>query len=172
MKSLDIAWAALERIKPEENADWTVNDCINDVDKAVVAVDLIINSKEFPPFVIDRNGIAAVKEGKEKKTLRTDVTTAKKMLSIRKEFQKYKVNESNPEYVDFWRDSLTINNAYFWKFFVDLYELDPELMDGVNRLRKEDAVKKAEANKKRSEAAKARAAAAKKEQEAEKEAEE
>ena len=161
MKSLDIAWAAIDAIETEDDSDLTLYDCVHNPDLAVYAVSLVVNAKDFPPFVIDKEGFK-----KGNKVFRTDVTTAKRMLTMRKELEKYRANESNPEYAPFWDDMLEINEAYFLKFFADLYDLDPDLMDGVNRLRKEEAERQAEANRKRSEAAKARAEAAKREKEA------
>ena len=156
MKSLDIAWAAINAIEAEDNPDLTVYDCTHNPDLAIYAVSLIVNAKDFPPFVIDKSGFK-----KGNKVFRTDVTTAKKMLAMRKELEKYNANESNAEYAPFWYDMLEINEAYFLKFFADLYALDPDLMVGVNKLRREEIARKEEANRKRSEAAKARGRAKK-----------
>ena len=117
------------------NVDWTLDDVLGkrDGDKAAEIIRLVTEAEGFMPFVIQNGSVVS----KSKKKARTDVSSAKKMLSIRKTLKEFERTEANDNYVGFWEEMLEINDYYFLLFVKDLYDLDNDLMDGFNKFRRE-----------------------------------
>lgn len=143
MNAVDQVKANIKRLNLVESEDWTPVMVVNDADKAAEVIKIAITDKSFVDF-----------EFTDGRKVRTSASTAKKMLTIRTNLKNFTATEDNDTYAKFWKEMRDLNDAYFLQFFVDLYETDENLMDTVNRLRRErkaaavERGKKAAANRK------------------------
>lgn len=127
----------IKKLNLVDSEDWTIVMVLNDADKAAEVIKLAITDKDFVQF-----------EFKNGRKLRTNVTTAKKMLTLRGTLGTFTATEENDTYAMFWKEMKETNDAYFLQFVIDLYETDENLMDTVNRLRREKKAAAVERGKK------------------------
>lgn len=126
MNAVETVRANLKKLNLVESDDWTPTIVVADADKAAEVIKVAISDKDFVEFEF-RNG----------RKLRTNVSTAKKMLSLRGTLKTFTDTEENDTYAMFWKEMREVNDAYFLQFFIDLYETDENLMDTINRIRRE-----------------------------------
>lgn len=143
MNAVETVRANIRKLNFKDSEDWTPAMVVADSDKAAEVIKLAITDKSFVEF-----------EFKSGRKLRTNVSTAKKMLTLRNTLKTFTATEENDTYAQFWKEMRDINDAYFLQFWIDLYETDENLMNTVNRLRAEKKAaniergKKAAANRK------------------------
>ncbi len=154
MGAVEQVKAKIRSLNLAESEDWTPAMVINDADKAAEVIKLAITDKDFVEF-----------EFKNGNKVRTNVSTAKKMLTLRNTLYSFTSTENDISYSVFWKEMKDINDAYFLQFFIDLYETDENLMATVNRIRREKKAAAIERGKKAYAARKAKEEEEKKEEE-------
>lgn len=126
MNAVETVRANIKKLGIMESDNWTPAMVITDADKAAEVIKLAISDPSFVDF-----------EFKSGRKVRTSSSTAKKMLTVRNNLKNFTATEDNDTYSMFWKEMRDINDAYFLQFFIDLYETDENLMDTVNRVRRE-----------------------------------
>lgn len=126
MNAVEQVRANIKKLNLVESEDWTPIMVINDPDKAAEVIKLAISDPTFVDFTFT-NG----------RKVRTAAGTAKKMFTVRNNLKTFTATEDNETYSMFWNEMKDISDAYFLQFFLDLYETDENLMETVNRVRKE-----------------------------------
>ena len=126
MKATDRVRANIKRLNLSTEDAWTITDVIEDADKAAEVIKLVTSEEDFEWLVFG--------DGSKR---RSNVSTSKKMLSLRTSLKTFINTEDNDTYMLFWTEMKDINDAYFIQFVLDLYEADENLMDKVNRIRRE-----------------------------------
>jgi len=154
MGAVDQVKSKIRSLNLSDSEDWTPAMVINDADKAAEVIKLAITDKDFVEF-----------EFKNGTKVRTNISTAKKMLTLRSTLESFTRTENDISYSVFWKEMKELNDAYFLQFFIDLYETDDNLMSTVNRIRKEKKEAAIERGKKAYAARKAKAAEAEKAEE-------
>lgn len=114
---------------------WTKADLFGDVHNAWDAIELLAGSAEFIPYVIGEDNQTKVKRGKT--NVRTDVTTIKANIRRRNQLRSWIMDEVDTKYGDFYKAELEILNAYAFKVLIDMLDINPDILDDINKLRQE-----------------------------------
>ena len=154
MNAVQRVKANIAAILKQDNDEWTIQDVLADPDKAAEVIKLAITDKDFVSF-----------EFKSDTKRRTDISTARKMLNIRNTLSTFTETEENSTYAEFWKEMRDVNDSYFFQFVIDLYTIDENFLNTVNRLRKEKKEAAIERGKKAAAARKAKVEAEKQEEE-------